>query len=145
MALTVLPADQPAEEHAFFRVRVERSDLRDLTRTGPDCGSRETTIMCMCSRSYRPKAARRHRSCHNFFAHRIAVIGSSFHSLPHNGAVVPLPAMCGSTRRESYIDMVMEYCWADHCLGGLLSRDRCLDLLSNERTDARLRIGMMPV
>jgi hypothetical protein len=27
--------------------------------------------------------------------------------LPHNGAVVTLPAVCGSTHRESYLDIVM--------------------------------------
>ena len=28
-------------------------------------------------------------------------------SLPHNGAVVTLLAVCGSTHRESYFDIVM--------------------------------------
>ncbi len=40
--------------------------------------------------------------------HRIAVIGSgTLDSLPHNGAVVTLLAVCGSTHRESYFDIVM--------------------------------------
>ena len=40
--------------------------------------------------------------------HRVAVIGSgTLDSLPHNGAVVTLLAVCGSTHRESYLDMVM--------------------------------------
>jgi H+/gluconate symporter-like permease len=40
--------------------------------------------------------------------HRIAVIGSgTLDSLPHNGAVVTLLAVCGSTHRESYFDMAM--------------------------------------
>jgi H+/gluconate symporter-like permease len=40
--------------------------------------------------------------------HRIAVIGSgTLDSLPHNGAVVTLLAVCGSTHRSSYFDMVM--------------------------------------
>jgi H+/gluconate symporter-like permease len=40
--------------------------------------------------------------------HRIAVIGSgTLDSLPHNGAVVTLLAVCGSTHRDSYFDMVM--------------------------------------
>jgi H+/gluconate symporter-like permease len=40
--------------------------------------------------------------------HRIAVIGSgTLDSLPHNGAVVTLLAVCGSTHRRSYFDMVM--------------------------------------
>src|SRR4029078_1371060 len=40
--------------------------------------------------------------------HRIAVIGSgSLDSLPHNGAVVTLLAVCGSTHSTSYFDMVM--------------------------------------
>src|SRR5215471_12378748 len=40
--------------------------------------------------------------------HRIAVIGSgTLDSLPHNGAVVTLLAVCGSTHRKSYFDMVM--------------------------------------
>jgi H+/gluconate symporter-like permease len=40
--------------------------------------------------------------------HRIAVIGSgTLDSLPHNGAVVTLLAVCGSTHRKSYVDMAM--------------------------------------
>jgi H+/gluconate symporter-like permease len=40
--------------------------------------------------------------------HRIAVIGAgTLDSLPHNGAVVTLLAVCGSTHRESYFDIVM--------------------------------------
>jgi H+/gluconate symporter-like permease len=40
--------------------------------------------------------------------HRIAVIGSgTLDSLPHNGAVVTLLAVCGSTHRKSYFDMVL--------------------------------------
>jgi H+/gluconate symporter-like permease len=40
--------------------------------------------------------------------HRVAVIGSgTLDSLPHNGAVVTLLALCGATHRESYFDIVM--------------------------------------
>jgi H+/gluconate symporter-like permease len=40
--------------------------------------------------------------------HRVAVIGSgTLDILPHNGAVVTLLALCGSTHRESYFDIVM--------------------------------------
>jgi H+/gluconate symporter-like permease len=40
--------------------------------------------------------------------HRVAVISSgTLDSLPHNGAVVTLLAVCGSTHRESYFDIVM--------------------------------------
>jgi H+/gluconate symporter-like permease len=40
--------------------------------------------------------------------HRVAVIGSgTLDILPHNGAVVSLLAICGSTHRESYLDIVM--------------------------------------
>ncbi len=40
--------------------------------------------------------------------HRVAVIGSgTLDSLPHNGAVVSLLAVCGSSHRESYLDIVM--------------------------------------
>lgn len=40
--------------------------------------------------------------------HRVAVIGSgTLDSLPHNGAVVSLLAVCGSTHHESYFDIVM--------------------------------------
>ena len=40
--------------------------------------------------------------------HRIATIGSgTLDSLPHNGAIVTLLAVCGSTHRESYLDIVM--------------------------------------
>ena len=40
--------------------------------------------------------------------HRIAVIGSgTLDTLPHNGAVVTLLAVCGSTHRKSYFDIVI--------------------------------------
>jgi len=40
--------------------------------------------------------------------HRVAVIGSgTLDSLPHNGAVVTLLSVCGTTHRESYLDIVM--------------------------------------
>jgi H+/gluconate symporter-like permease len=40
--------------------------------------------------------------------HRVAVIASgTLDSLPHNGAVVTLLAVCGSTHRKSYFDIVM--------------------------------------
>jgi H+/gluconate symporter-like permease len=40
--------------------------------------------------------------------HRVAVIGAgSLDSLPHNGAVVTLLAVCGSSHRESYFDILM--------------------------------------
>ena len=38
----------------------------------------------------------------------MAVIGAgTLDSLPHNGAVVTLLAVCGSTHKESYFDIVM--------------------------------------
>ncbi len=40
--------------------------------------------------------------------HRVAVIGAgTLDSLPHNGAVVTLLAVCGSTHRQSYRDIVI--------------------------------------
>lgn len=40
--------------------------------------------------------------------HRVAVIGAgTLDGLPHNGAVVTLLALCGTTHRESYFDIVM--------------------------------------
>jgi H+/gluconate symporter-like permease len=40
--------------------------------------------------------------------HRVAVIGAgTLDSLPHNGAVVTLLAVCGATHRESYLDLFM--------------------------------------
>jgi H+/gluconate symporter-like permease len=40
--------------------------------------------------------------------HRVAVIGSgTLDSLPHNGAVVTLLAVCGATHRDSYRDIVV--------------------------------------
>ena len=40
--------------------------------------------------------------------HRVAVIGAgTLDSLPHNGAVVTLLAVCGCTHQESYFDIVM--------------------------------------
>ena len=40
--------------------------------------------------------------------HRVAVIGAgTLDSLPHNGAVVTLLAVCGSKHRESYFDIIM--------------------------------------
>ena len=49
--------------------------------------------------------------------HRVAVIGAgTLDSLPHNGAVVTLLAVCNSTHRESYFDIVMV-----SIVGGLLA------------------------
>jgi H+/gluconate symporter-like permease len=49
--------------------------------------------------------------------HRVAVIGAgTLDSLPHNGAVVTLLAVCGSTHRESYFDIVIV-----SIVGGLLA------------------------
>jgi H+/gluconate symporter-like permease len=40
--------------------------------------------------------------------HRVAVIGAgTLDSLPHNGAVVTLLAVCGTKHKESYFDIVM--------------------------------------
>ncbi len=40
--------------------------------------------------------------------HRIAVMSAgTLDSLPHNGAVITLLAVCGSTHRKSYVDIVM--------------------------------------
>jgi H+/gluconate symporter-like permease len=40
--------------------------------------------------------------------HRVAVIGAgTLDSLPHNGAVVTLLAVCGMTHKQSYFDIVM--------------------------------------
>lgn len=40
--------------------------------------------------------------------HRVSVIAAgTLDSLPHNGAVVTLLAVCGSTHRESYRDIVV--------------------------------------
>jgi H+/gluconate symporter-like permease len=40
--------------------------------------------------------------------HRVAVIGTgTLDSLPHNGAVVTLRAVCGSSHSQSYFDIVM--------------------------------------
>jgi H+/gluconate symporter-like permease len=45
---------------------------------------------------------------HPDLLHRVAVIGAgTLDSLPHNGAVVTLLAVCGATHRESYFDIVM--------------------------------------
>jgi H+/gluconate symporter-like permease len=49
--------------------------------------------------------------------HRVAVIGAgTLDSLPHNGAVVTLLAVCGSTHRESYFDIAIV-----SIVGGLLA------------------------
>ncbi len=49
--------------------------------------------------------------------HRVAVIGAgTLDSLPHNGAVVTLLAVCGTTHRDSYFDIVMVA-----IVGGLLA------------------------
>jgi H+/gluconate symporter-like permease len=40
--------------------------------------------------------------------HRVAVIGAgASDSLPHNGAVVTLLAVCGATHKDAYFDIVM--------------------------------------
>src|SRR5690606_37262852 len=45
---------------------------------------------------------------HPALLHRVAVIGSgTLDALPHNGAVVTLRAVCGTTHRESYSDIIM--------------------------------------
>jgi H+/gluconate symporter-like permease len=45
---------------------------------------------------------------HPALLHRVAVIGSgTLDLLPHNGAVVTLLAVCGSTHREGYFDIVI--------------------------------------
>lgn len=39
--------------------------------------------------------------------HRVAAIGAgALDSLPHNGAVVTLLALCGATHKQSYFDIV---------------------------------------
>jgi H+/gluconate symporter-like permease len=58
--------------------------------------------------TYRQLAA--HASIDPSLMHRVAVIGSgTLDSLPHNGAVVTLLGVCGSTHRESYFDLLMAY------------------------------------
>lgn len=48
------------------------------------------------------------QNIHPDLLHRVAVIGAgTLDSLPHNGAVVSLLAVCGSTHRESYRDIVI--------------------------------------
>ena len=48
------------------------------------------------------------RQPHGPLLHRIAVMSAgTLDSLPQNGAVVTLLAVCGSTHRESYFDIVM--------------------------------------
>ena len=40
--------------------------------------------------------------------HRVAVIGAgTLDTLPHNGAVVSLLALCGTSHRDSYFDIIM--------------------------------------
>ena len=40
--------------------------------------------------------------------HRVAVIGAgTLDTLPHNGAVVTLLAVCGATHRKSYFDILV--------------------------------------
>ena len=53
-------------------------------------------------------ASRRRPASVPALMHRVAVIGSgTLDILPHNGAVVTLLAVCGSTHRDSYFDIVM--------------------------------------
>ncbi|MEC5384762.1 GntP family permease [Uliginosibacterium sp. H3] len=50
----------------------------------------------------------RHTGLDPALMHRVAVIGAgTLDSLPHNGAVVSLLAVCGCTHRDSYRDIVM--------------------------------------
>ncbi len=52
--------------------------------------------------------------------HRVTVIGAgTLDSLPHNGAVITLLAVCNSTHRESYFDIVLV-----SIVGGLFSACR---------------------
>jgi H+/gluconate symporter-like permease len=53
-------------------------------------------------------ALARERGIDPSLLHRVAAIGSgTLDSLPHNGAIVTLLAVCGTTHRESYLDIVM--------------------------------------
>ena len=87
--------------------------------------------------------------------HRVAVIGAgTLDSLPHNGAVVTLLAVCNSTHRESYMDIVMV-----SIVGGLLALAAVIALGSGrvvlslpspsgrrwrEASDERARFGPHP-
>jgi H+/gluconate symporter-like permease len=55
-----------------------------------------------------PVAATKPETANRILLHRIAVMSAgTLDSLPQNGAVVTLLAVCGSTHRESYLDIVM--------------------------------------
>ena len=68
--------------------------------------------------------------------HRVAVIGAgTLDSLPHNGAVVTLLAVCGSTHRESYLDIVMvAIVSAIIALAAVIMLARCSDRSEMSRT-----------
>jgi H+/gluconate symporter-like permease len=58
-----------------------------------------------------------HEDANPGLGHRVAVIGAgTLDSLPHKGAVVTLLAVCNSTHREGYMDIVMV-----SIVGGLLA------------------------
>ena len=78
--------------------------------------------------------------------HRVAVIGAgTLDSLPHNGAVVTLLAVCNSTHRESYFDIVMVV----DCRRPLGARsgnragDRIRLVLENAFSNRRRRVALL--
>ena len=73
--------------------------------------------------------------------HRVAVIGAgTLDSLPHNGAVVTLLAVCGSNHRESYLDIVDGRDRRRHRVACGASRSaRCSDRFDAVRNSIALR------
>ena len=75
-------------------------------RAGEGYGAPDGTALDALGSAYMELAAR--QDIDPALMHRVAVIGSgTLDSLPHNGAVVTLLALCGLTHRESYFDIVM--------------------------------------
>jgi hypothetical protein len=65
--------------------------------------------------------------------HRVAVMSAgTLDTLPHNGAIVTLLAVCGTTHRESYFDIVMVA-----IVGAILALVAVIALGSGQRSTAR--------
>ena len=73
--------------------------------------------------------------------HRVAVIGAgTLDSLPHNGAVVTLLAVCGCTHKESYLDIVVVAIVGAHHRARRRHRPRlCVRLILSEPFEASAR------
>ena len=88
--------DQPSGEPSFYK-----------SLAGPNVELDAATAASMIS-GYRGNNGLSAVEIDPGLMHRVAVIGAgTLDTLPHNGAVVTLLAVCGSTHRKSYFDILI--------------------------------------